>query len=180
MPSSSAKAGRYGEQDQRVHDARRETVTESRSSRPADQGKITGATTIDTDGGKTVIDDIVVAKIAAAACQEVGGIHDMGSTGVGGAMAGAFGAMTGAMTGGADQQSTKGVTVEVGEHEAIVNVNLIVDYGARIPQLVEALRKNVSDRLLTLTGLTVRAVNVEVSDVYFPPQQPPATQSQLE
>ncbi|PZS00411.1 MAG: Asp23/Gls24 family envelope stress response protein, partial [Chloroflexi bacterium] len=131
---------------------------------------------IEGEGGRTVIDDIVVAKIAAAACQEVGGIHDMGAKGVGGAVAEAFGAMTG----GSDQQSTKGVSVEVGEREAIVNVNLIVDYGARIPQIVEALRKNVSDRLLTLTGLSVRAVNVEVSDVYFPPQQTQTPQSQLE
>jgi uncharacterized alkaline shock family protein YloU len=155
-------------------------MTEARSSRPADQPTMTGAVTTDTDGGKTVIDDVVVAKIAAAACREVGGIHDMGSTGVGSAMSGAFGAVTGAVTGGSDQQSTKGVSVEVGEREAVVNVNLIVDYGVRIPQLVEALRKNISERLLTLTGLTVRAVNLEVSDVYFPPQQVPAAQSQLQ
>lgn len=134
----------------------------------------------DGDRGKTIIDDIVVAKIAAAACREVGGIHDMGSTGMSGAMSGALGAVTGAVTGGTDQQSTKGVNVQVGEREAIVNVNLIVDYGARIPQLAEALRKNVSERLLMLTGLTVREVNVEVSDVYFPSQQPPDTQSQLQ
>lgn len=150
-------------------------MSEPRSSRPADQGVSPGTATIESDGGKTIIDDVVVAKIAAAACQEVGGIHDMGTKGMGGAVAGAFGAMTG----GSDQQSTKGVTVEVGEHEAIVNVNLIVDYGARIPQLVEALRKNVADRLLTLTGLTARAVNVEISDVYFPPQQPPPPPAQL-
>ncbi|GAC1404627.1 MAG: Asp23/Gls24 family envelope stress response protein [Chloroflexota bacterium] len=150
-------------------------MTEQRSNQPATPGSSSGATTTESDGGKTIIDDVVVAKIAAAACQEVGGIHDMGTKGVGGAVAGAFGAMTG----GSDQQSTKGVTVEVGQREAIVNVNLIVDYGARIPQLVEALRKNVTDRVLTLTGLTVRAVNVEVSDVYFPPQQPPTPQTQL-
>jgi len=155
-------------------------MSESRSSRAVDPGATTGAMTTESDGGKTVIDDIVVAKIAAAATREVGGIHDMGSIGMGGAVTGAIGAVTGAVTGGSDQQSTKGVTVEVGEHEAIVNINLIVDYGARIPQLVEALRKNVTDRLLTLTGLTVRAINVEVSDVYFAPSQPPATQSQLQ
>ena len=156
-------------------------MTVTKSSRPADQPTITEAVTTDADGGKTVIDDVVVAKIAAAACREVGGIHDMGSTGVGGAMSGAYAAVSGAVTGAADQQSTKGVSVEVGEHEAIVNVNLIVDYGARIPQLAEALRKNISERLLTMTGLTVRAVNLEVSDVYFPPQQPPvASQPDLQ
>jgi uncharacterized alkaline shock family protein YloU len=157
-----------------------ETMTETKSSRPANQPTTTGAVMTDTDGGKTVIDDVVVAKIAAAACREVGGIHDMGSTGVGGAMSGAYAAVTGAVTGESDQQSTKGVSVEVGEREAIVNVNLIIDYGARIPQLAEALRKNVSERLSTLTGLTVKAINLEVSDVYFPPQQAPVAQSQLQ
>lgn len=155
-------------------------MTETKSNRPADQLTKTVVVTTDTDGGKTVIDDVVVAKIAAAACREVGGIHDMGQTGVGGAVSGAYAAVTGAVTGGSDQQSTKGVIVEVGEREAIVNVNLIVDYGARIPQLAEALRKNVSERLLTLTGLTVRAINLEVSDVYFPPQQAPEAQPQLQ
>jgi uncharacterized alkaline shock family protein YloU len=155
-------------------------MTEARSSRPADQPARTGSVTTDTDGGKTVIDDVVVAKIAAAACREVGGIHDMGSAGVGGAVSGAYAAVTGAVSGGTDQQSTKGVSVEVGEREAIVNVNLIVDYGARIPQLAEALRTNITERLLTMTGLTVRAVNLEVSDVYFPPEQPSAAQPQLQ
>lgn len=155
-------------------------MTEARSARSTEESTTMESKPTDGDRGKTIIDDIVVAKIAAAACREVGGIHDMGSTGMSGAMSGALGAVTGAVTGGTDQQSTKGVNVQVGEREAIVNVNLIVDYGARIPQLAEALRKNVSERLLMLTGLTVREVNVEVSDVYFPSQQPPDTQSQLQ
>ncbi len=157
-----------------------ETMTETKRSRPANQPTTTGAVMTDTDGGKTVIDDVVVAKIAGAACREVGGIHDMGSTGVGGAMSGAYAAVAGAVSGGSEQQSTKGVSVEVGEHEAIVHVNLIVDYGARIPQLAEALRKNISERLSTLTGLTVKAINLEISDVYFPPQPAPAAPPQLQ
>lgn len=125
--------------------------------------------------GKTTIDNGVVAKIAAAAAQEVPGIHDMGTSGVGGAVGGAIGAMTGAVGGGSNQQSTKGVSVEVGEVEALINLNIIVDYGARIPQIAEGLRKNVSNRVQTLTGLTVKAINIEVSDVFFPPQQEPAS-----
>ncbi len=56
-------------------------MTEPRSSQPADQGMIRGATATEGDGSKTIIDDVVVATIAAAACQEVGGMHDMGTTG---------------------------------------------------------------------------------------------------
>jgi uncharacterized alkaline shock family protein YloU len=142
-------------------------MTDTAGSRPTTASGTGGAMIEDSDEGKTHISDIVVAKIAAAACREVGGIHDMGSTGVGSAVTGALAAVTG----GTDQQSTKGVSVQVGEHEAIVNVNIIVDYGARIPQIADALRSAITERLAILTGLTARAVNIEVSDVYFPPQQ---------
>lgn len=126
-----------------------------------------------SDEGTTTIDNVVVAKIVAAAAQEIGGIHGMGSGGMGGTLSGALSSVTGALPGGSSNQpSTQGVAVEVGNEEALVNLNIIVDYGARIPQVVEALRRNISDRLQTLTGLTTRAVNVEVSDVFFPEQQP--------
>lgn len=133
--------------------------------------------TMTTNDGTTTIDNIVVSKIAAAAAQEIGGIHGMGSGGVGGTLSGALSSVTGALPGGnSNQPSTQGVTVEVGNEEAVVNLNIIVDYGARIPQVIEALRRNISDRLQTLTGLTARAINVEVSDVYFPEQQNPQSQ----
>jgi uncharacterized alkaline shock family protein YloU len=146
-------------------------MTEAGSSRAVKPSGPSSVAIEEASEGTTHIDDIVVAKIAAAACREVGGIHDMASHGMGGAVTGAIGAMTGAVTGGGDQQSTKGVTVQVGEQEAIVNVNIIIEYGARIPQIAQALRATIVDRLATLTGLTVRAVNIEVSDVYFPQQQ---------
>ncbi len=134
--------------------------------------------TLTGNDGSTTIDNVVVSKIAAAAAQEIGGIHGMGSGGVGGTLSGAFSSVTGSLPGGnSNQPSTQGVSVEVGNEEAIVNLNIIVDYGARIPQVVEALRRNISDRLLTLTGLTARAVNVQVSDVYFPDAQPSSSTS---
>ena len=47
-------------------------------------------------------------------------------------------------------------------------MNIVVEYGAKIPQVVAALRKNISTKVQTLTGLTVKAINVEISDVHFP------------
>ncbi len=120
--------------------------------------------------GTTVIDDVVVAKIAAAAAQQVRGIHGFGSQGVSGVVSGAIGAVSDAVSGSSSGPSTTGVTVQVGNHEAIVTLNIVVDYGARIPQVVEALRKNIEEQIHTLTGLAVKAVNVEVSDVFFPQQ----------
>jgi len=123
-------------------------------------------------GGMTKIADSVVARIAGLAAREVPGVHDMTSTGLGQA----FGGLTGRVTG--QDQMDRGVAVQVGEVECIVDLNLVVDYQASIPQVAEAIRRNVSGRIEAMTGLNTKEVNINVADLYFPdqdqpPQQPP-------
>jgi uncharacterized alkaline shock family protein YloU len=119
-------------------------------------------------GGVTKIADSVVARIAGLAAREVPGVHDMTSTGLGQA----FGGLTGRVTG--QDQMDRGVAVQVGEVECIVDLNLVVDYQASIPQVAEAIRRNVSGRIEAMTGLTTKEVNINVADLYFPDQdQPP-------
>jgi len=123
-------------------------------------------------GGVTKIADSVVARIAGLAAREVPGVHDMTSTGLGQA----FGGLTGRVTG--QDQMDRGVAVQVGEVECIVDLNLVVDYQASIPQVAEAIRRNVSGRIEAMTGLNTKEVNINVADLYFPdqdqPPQPPA------
>ena len=122
--------------------------------------------------GDTIIADVVVSKVASAAAKEVGGIYGMGSQSVGDRVSGALGAVAGAVTSNTSgTPSSQGVSVEVGKQEAIISLNIIVEYGAQIPAVVQALRKNISSKIQTLTGLTVKAVNVEVSDVHFPDEE---------
>jgi len=119
-------------------------------------------------GGVTKIADSVVARIAGLAAREVPGVHDMTSTGLGQA----FGGLTGRVTG--QDQMDRGVAVQVGEVECIVDLNLVVDYQASIPQVAEAIRRNVSGRMEAMTGLNTKEVNINVADLYFPDQdQPP-------
>ena len=119
-------------------------------------------------GGTTKIADSVVARIAGLAAREVPGVHDMTSTGLGQA----FGGLTGRVTG--QDQMDRGVAVQVGEVECIVDLNLVVDYQASIPQVAEAIRRNVSGRIEAMTGLRTKEVNINVADLYFPDQdQPP-------
>jgi len=115
-------------------------------------------------GGTTKIADSVVARIAGIAAREVAGVHDMTSTGLGQA----FGNITGRVT-GQDQQD-RGVVVQVGEIECIVDLNIVVDYEASIPQVAMALRRNVSGRIRGMTGLETKEVNINVADLYFPNQ----------
>jgi uncharacterized alkaline shock family protein YloU len=123
-------------------------------------------------GGTTKIADSVVARIAGLAAREVPGVHDMTSTGLGQA----FGGLTGRVTG--QDQMDRGVAVQVGEVECIVDLNLVVDYQASIPQVAEAIRRNVSGRIEAMTGLRAKEVNINVADLYFPDEDQPPQQQQ--
>ncbi len=119
------------------------------------------ATELVTEQGKTTIADVVVSKIASIAAREARRTRT-GDAGVGGAVAGLAQRVTGADT------RSQGVNVEVGEREAAIDLRLTVDYGVSIPQVAEAVRRNIMSRLEAMTGLIVKEVNIDVTDLYFP------------
>jgi uncharacterized alkaline shock family protein YloU len=117
---------------------------------------------VDAGGqGRTIIADGVVAKIAGIAAREVEGVHDLSTSGAGAAVAGLAARVTRSDTRG------QGVNVEVGEREAAVDLAVVVDYGLSIPQVAEAVRHNIMDRIGSMTGLIVKEVNIDVADLYF-------------
>lgn len=129
---------------------------------------------LQTDRGNTTIADSVVSKIAGLSAQEVDGIR-MGS-GASQTASNLLGSITG---GGGSGSQTQGVTVEVGQEEAAVDLTLTAEYGKSIPQLAEAVRRNVSNRIESLVGLRVTEVNVTVQNIFFP-QQEQERQRQIE
>jgi len=129
------------------------------------------ATELVTDQGKTTIADGVVAKIASIAAREVAGVHELTGRGAGGLMAG----LTSRVTGG--DTRAQGVDVEVGERETAIDLAMTVDYGVGIPQVAETVRRNVMNRLQSMTGLVVKEVNIDVTDLFFPED---ATRAQAE
>ncbi len=80
------------------------------------------------------------------------------------------GAVTGSSSGGGSP--TSGVSVEVGEEEAAVDLTMAIEYGVSIPQVTEGVRSNVINRVENLTGLRVTEVNIVVNDVQFPGERP--------
>ena len=116
---------------------------------------------LETERGTTTIAEIVVTKVAGIAAREVGGVHRLG-----GAVARAIGAVTQRLSSG--DSSTGGVSVDITESDATVSLNVIVDYGESIPEVAQAIRDNVIRRIEGTTGLHVSAVDVTVTDLYFP------------
>lgn len=123
---------------------------------------------LQSDRGNTVVQEPVVSQVAGIAAQEVEGVY-MGSGGsrtVGGLLEGVSGS----------QSQTRGVTVEVGEEEAAVDLDLAVEYGKSIVQVSDAVRSNVINRIENLVGLRVTEVNLNVNNVMFPQGEEEAQQ----
>jgi uncharacterized alkaline shock family protein YloU len=115
--------------------------------------------------GKTTIATGVVAKIVGIAAREIEGVKELVSVGAAASITGLATRFTGADT------HAKGVSVEVGEREAAASINIVAIYGINIPQLAEAIRRNVIDRVEAMTGLNVIAVDIAVIDLYFPEEE---------
>lgn len=114
--------------------------------------------------GETSIADVVVAKIAGLAAREVPGVHAMG-----GGFARGLGAMRERVPGGGGGQSAvSGVKVEVGQRQAAIDLQLVVEYGFAIPDVAGEVRESVVAAVEGMTGRNVVEVGIAVSDVQLP------------
>ena len=118
-----------------------------------------------TERGSTTIQDGVVSKVAGIAAQEVDGIR------MGGGASQAVGSIMSAVPGVSSGSQSQGVSVEVGEVEAAVDLSMSVEYGRTIHQTAEAVRSNVIRRVENLVGLRFTEVNIAVNDNFFPQQE---------
>ncbi|SEG94015.1 Uncharacterized conserved protein YloU, alkaline shock protein (Asp23) family [Actinacidiphila yanglinensis] len=112
--------------------------------------------------GQTTIADGVVEKIAGMATREVPGVHNLGT-----GMARAVGGVRERVP-GTQPSVTRGVHVEVGERQAAVDLDVVVDYGFPISEIAAGVRTNVILALERLTSLDVVEVNVAVDDIDLP------------
>ena len=118
-----------------------------------------------TERGSTTIQDGVVSKVAGIAAQEVDGVR------MGGGASQAVGSIMSTVPGVGGASQSQGVSVEVGEVEAVVDLTITVEYGRSIHQIAEAVRNNVIRRVENLVGLKVTEVNISVTDIFFPQQE---------
>lgn len=117
---------------------------------------------LQTDRGTTTLEDTVVAKIAGIAAREVPGVYDMGN-----AARRAFNAVTDRIP-NAQTNVTGGISVEKGETQTAIDVTVVVEYGASIVDVGNAIRRNIIEQVEGTTGLQVVEVNVNVADVHLP------------
>jgi uncharacterized alkaline shock family protein YloU len=129
-----------------------------------------GANPLQSDRGKTTIQDAVVKSIVGVAANELDGARTAsGGNRLPGDSSRTVGEVLGGLSAGSDVR-TRGVSVEVGEREAAVDLTVTVDYGRSVAQTAEGIRQNVIRSVESLTGLTVNEVNITVNDIILPQQ----------
>ncbi|OXM56090.1 Asp23/Gls24 family envelope stress response protein [Amycolatopsis thailandensis] len=136
--------------------------TATQAPRQSTEVEKTGTGALESSKGSTTIADTVVAKVAGLATREISGVYDLG-----GGAARAFSAIRERIP-GATASASQGVSVEVGEKQAAVDLQILVEYGVSIADLSRAIRKNVIGAVEQITGLEVVEVNINVSDVHIP------------
>lgn len=101
------------------------------------------------------ISNDAVAMYVGIAVAEIQGVYGMSGT-----LAGITEAISG------KKNYTKGVKVDADEKSAKIDVNIVVEYGARIPDVAFEIQTKVKKSVETMTGLKVTEVNVNVQGVH--------------
>lgn len=153
---ANASIPQTGEQKERAAAKQAEREQELAAQNSAPRGPL------QTDRGVTTLDETVVAKIAGMAAREVPGVYGMGNS-----VRRALSAVTDRIPNG-QTNVTGGIGVEKGETQAAVDVTVVVEYGASIVEVGNAIRRNVINQVEGTTGLEVIEVNVNVVDVHLP------------
>lgn len=116
--------------------------------------------------GIVKISDEVVSVIAEIAADEIQGIvevpHGVSSN-------------ISQILKGKKSSNGKSVKVTLEEDKAIIELNVAVEYGIKIPDVVSAVQENVKKTVEAMTGLKVDKVNVNVQNIYVPKQEQPET-----
>ena len=110
--------------------------------------------TEDTENGIEISND-VIAVIAGVAVSEVQGVASMSGSFAGG--------ITEVLSG--KKNMAKGIKVEKTDNKAKIDVNIIVEYGSRIPDVAYEIQNRIKKAVEGMTGFKVEEVNVHVQGV---------------
>ena len=110
---------------------------------------------IKTEDEGIQISNDVVAVIAGVAVSEVQGVSGMSG--------GFAGGITEVLSG--KKNLAKGIKVEIDDSKVKIDVNIIVEYGSRIPDVAFEIQNRVKKSVENMTGVKVEEVNVHVQGV---------------
>ncbi len=118
-----------------------------------------GITTLNQEEnlGKLKVNDEVIAIIAGLAAVEVDGVYSM-SGGLTGGIAEVLGI----------KNLSKGIKVDVKGEKVEVNIYIIANFGARIPDVAWNIQETVKKVVEKMTGMEIIEVNIHIQGINIP------------
>lgn len=132
----------------------KESIVESTEEK-ALEVKQEKAVTEENQAEKIEISNDVIAVIAGVAVSEVQGVAGMSG--------GFAGGISEVLSG--KKNLAKGIKVDKNENRVKIDVNIIVEYGTRIPDVAFEIQNRVKKAVENMTGMLVEEVNVHVQGV---------------
>lgn len=108
------------------------------------------------DVGQVQIADDVIAIIAEIAATEVEGVAGMGGT-----------LTTDIVQSFSRKKTPKGVRVEINGNQIMLDMTMIVNFGAKIPEVAVEVQKKVKNSVEMMTGLEIISINIHVTGIHF-------------
>ena len=107
--------------------------------------------------GNIKISDEVIETIASVAVSSIDGVSGTSS-----------GIVEGIARRFSKKLSTSGIKATVNERTTNVDINIVVNYGVRIPEVAWNVQDAVKKEIELMTGLTVEKINVRVVGIDIP------------
>jgi uncharacterized alkaline shock family protein YloU len=128
------------------------------------ESKVTIDTSTDRIKGTVSLDSGVVATIAGLAAQSVDGVHSLGKSRLF-----SFG-----------DDPARGVGAEVGEKQAALDLEVVVEYGHNIADVSGEIRTRIAEQVAKMAGREVVEINIDVIDIKLPEEPKPEKKSRVE
>ena len=106
--------------------------------------------------GRTTIAEDVAMQIAGHAARRIEGVHSLGKTSI-----------LSRITGGEDDLKA-GIQAEVGDLEVAFDLEIVVDFGHPIQQVVSALRQRIAEDVKLMLDRELVELNIKVVGIEFP------------
>ncbi len=129
-----------------------------------DEGRVTIDTSQDRIKGTVSMDANVVATIAGLAAQKIDGVHSLGKSRLF-----SFG-----------DDPARGVGAEVGEKQAALDLEVVIEYGYDIKKVAREVRQRIAQQVELMAGREVVEVNIDVIDIKLPEEEKPVKKGRVE
>lgn len=111
--------------------------------------------------GKVQIADEVIAIIAGIEATSVEGV-----AGMSGNISGEIMEVLGR------KNLAKGVKITIGENNVSIDLNIVINFGIKIPEVAKEVQKRVQSAVETMTGLEVSQINLNIIGIHFEKNKP--------